>query len=162
MKITFIQTGGTIDKDYPRKMGGYAFEIYEPAVKRILERLKPEFDYEIISVLKKDSQDITDDDREKIFQSCMACDNNKIIITHGTDTVIDTAKTLSKITDKLIILTGSFKPERFSDTDAHVNIGVAIGAINILESGVYISMNGRVIPWNRVKRNTDNSRFIET
>lgn len=69
-KITFIQTGGTIDKDYPKTTKGYAFEIAEPAVKRILEKLNPSFEYEIISVLKKDSLDITNQDRQKILDTC--------------------------------------------------------------------------------------------
>ncbi|MDO9575611.1 MAG: asparaginase domain-containing protein, partial [bacterium] len=92
MKITFIQTGGTIDKDYPKLAKGYGFEIGEPAVKRILEKVNPNFGFEIISILKKDSLDITDEDREKIYEVCVKADSDKIIITHGTDTMIETAK----------------------------------------------------------------------
>ena len=86
MKIVFIQTGGTIDKDYPKIKNGYAFEIAEPAVKRILQKANPNFDFETISVLKKDSLDITEEDREKISAACQKASSDKIIIMHVTDT----------------------------------------------------------------------------
>ena len=161
MKITFIQTGGTIDKDYPKLAKGYGFEIGEPAVKRILEKVNPNFGFEIISILKKDSLDITDEDREKIYEVCVKADSDKIIITHGTDTMIETAKKLSEIKNKVIILTGAMKPEKFSDSDASFNIGTAIGAVNILENGVYIAMNGRIYSWDRCKRDLKTGQFIE-
>jgi L-asparaginase len=161
MKITFIQTGGTIDKDYPKTIGGYAFEISEPAVKRILEKLNPSFEYEIISLFKKDSQDITEEDREKIYKTCKELENDRIIITHGTDTLIETAEELRDIKEKVIILTGAFKPEKFTDSDAHINVGVAIGAVNVLNDGVYITMNGRIYPWDKVKRDPKTGKFIE-
>lgn len=161
MKITFIQTGGTIDKDYPKLAKGYGFEIGEPAVKRILEKVNPSFRFEIISVLKKDSLDITEEDKEKIYEVCVKADNDKIIITHGTDTMIETAKKLSAIKNKVIILTGAIKPERFSDSDASFNIGTAIGAVNILENGAYIAMNGRIYSWDRCKRDLKTGQFIE-
>ena len=160
MKIAFIQTGGTIDKDYPRVTKGYAFEISEPAVKRILEKLNPSFEYDVISILKKDSLDITKNDREKIFETCKKIKSNKIIITHGTDTMLDTAKKLSSIKEKTIIITGAMRPERFSNSDAPINIGVAIGAINVLLNGIYISMNGKIFSWDRCKRN-QSGQFIE-
>ncbi len=162
MKIIFIQTGGTIDKDYPQKIGGYPFEISEPAVKRILEKLNPSFEYEIISVCRKDSQDITDEDREKIYKTCKELKNDKIIITHGTDTLIGTAKKLNDLKNKVIILTGAVKPEKFTDSDAPINVGVAIGAINVLKEGIYIAMNGRVLMWDRVKRDSETGQFIES
>ena len=161
MKIIFIQTGGTIDKDYPRTKKGYAFEITEPAVKRILQKANPNFDYEIILLLKKDSLDITQEDRNKIRQTCQETHGNKIIITHGTDTMIQTAKKLSNIKNKTIILTGATKPEKFTDSDAPFNVGTAIGAINILNNGTYIAMNGRIYPWNKVKRNPKTGQFVE-
>jgi L-asparaginase len=160
MKIVFIQTGGTIDKDYPRTVRGYAFEITEPAVKRILERVNPNFEYEIITVTRKDSLDLTEEDREKIYEVCKKVDCKRIIITHGTDTMIETAKKLSTIKGKVIILTGAFKPERFKDSDADFNVGVAVGAVNVLEEGVYIAMNGRVYRWDEVRRN-ESGMFVE-
>ncbi len=149
MTITFIQTGGTIDKDYPAgdNNHGYSFEITTPAVKRILEKIKPlDFDYEVIECLKKDSLDITDDDRKKIKETCLEIENDKIIITHGTDTMNQTAKFLGDITGKTIILTGAMRPEKFTDSDADFNVGVAIGALYGLDNGVYVAMNGQIKP----------------
>lgn len=161
MRIVFIQTGGTIDKDYPRKERGYAFEIGEPAVERIIQKAHPNFDYKVISVLKKDSLDIAESDREKIYKACIKADSKRILITHGTDTMIETAKKLSAIKNKVIILTGAMKPEKFSDSDAAFNVGTAIGALNVLGKGVYIAMNGRIYPWNKVERNRETGQFVE-
>lgn len=161
MEILFIQTGGTIDKDYPKTTKGYAFEISEPAVKRILEKLNPDFKYEVISVLKKDSLEITEEDRNKILKACQQSDIKKIIITHGTDTMLETAKKLSVIKDKTIIITGAMRPERFSNSDASINVGMAIGAINVLESGIYLAMHGKILLWNKCKRNLETGQFIE-
>lgn len=159
MKITFIQTGGTIDKDYPRTKKGYAFEIGEPGAKRILERLNPSFEYEIISVLKKDSLDITDEDRVKLLETCQQLDSDKIIITHGTDTMVETAKVLGEIRNKTIIITGAMRPEMFSNSDAGINLGVAIGAIETVEAGVNIAMHGRVMYWKKCQRNLENGKY---
>ena len=161
MKIAFIQTGGTIDKDYPKATGGYAFEIAEPAVKRILQRVNLNFDWEIISILRKDSQDITEEDRQKIRDACERAEADKIIVTHGTDTMIETARELCSIKDKVIVLTGAMKPEKFIDSDASFNLGVAVGAINVLRQGVYIAMNGRIYPWDIAKRNSRTGQFVD-
>ncbi len=160
MKITFVQTGGSIDKDYPRATKGYAFEIGEAAVKRILKRLNPNFDYEVVPLLQKDSLDMTDGDREKIHLTCENA-GNRVIVTHGTDTMLKTAEKLSDIDGKVIILTGATKPELFKNSDAEFNIGTAIGAINVLEDGVYIAMNGRVYAWDEVKRDERTGKFVE-
>jgi L-asparaginase len=161
MKLTFIQTGGTIDKDYPKTTKGYAFEIAEPAVKRILEKLNPAFEYGVISALKKDSLDITEQDREKILKICKETDSKRIIITHGTDTMLDTAKVLSQIKDKTIIITGAMRPERFSNSDAPITVGMAIGAVNVLESGIYIAMHGKILTWDKCKRDMKTGQFEE-
>jgi L-asparaginase len=162
MKIVFIQAGGTIDKDYPRAQKGYAFEIGEPAVKRILEKAHPSFDFEVVSLLKKDSLDMTEKDRNRILEACQKTDADKIVITHGTDTMIETAKKLSRIKNKAIVLTGAMKPEKFSDSDASFNVGAAVGALNVLSRGVYIAMNGRILLWNKVKRDERTGRFVES
>ena len=159
MKITFLTTGGIIDKDYASKAGVYNFEISEPAVERILKTINPNFDFEIISILKKDSLDLNDEDRQLTYDNCKNIQNDKIIITHGTDTMVNTAKKFSDIKNKTIILVGSSKPERFKDSDAPVNIGVAIGAVNCLKPGVYITMNGRVYNWNNCKKDKITGQF---
>jgi L-asparaginase len=160
MKITFITTGGTIDKDYPKGAGAYGFEIGEPAVKRILEQLVPNFEYEIVSVFKKDSLDINDNDRRKIIEACKNADSDNIIITHGSDSILATARELDVIKDKTIILIGSFRPEWFKDSNAHFNIGFALGAIGYLIPGVYVAMHGQVFSWERCSREEGSGRFI--
>ncbi|MFH0867589.1 MAG: asparaginase domain-containing protein [Bacteroidota bacterium] len=136
MGILFIQTGGTIDKDYPRAVKGYAFEITEPAIINIIERIHPGFEYKVISLMRKDSGDITESDRKKILKFCRNTSYKKIIITHGTDTIIKTAQLLTSIKNKTIILTGAFKPENFKNSDADFNVGFAIGALNHAPDGV--------------------------
>lgn len=162
MKIVFIQAGGTIDKDYPRTQKGYAFEIGDPAVKRILGRAHPSFDFEVISLLKKDSLDMTEKDRDRILEACQKTDADKIVVTHGTDTMIETARKLSNVRNKVIVLTGALKPEKFSDSDASFNVGAAVGALNVLSNGVYIAMSGRVLSWDKVSRDGRTGHFVES
>jgi len=161
MKILFIQTGGAIDKDYPKTVKGYGFEITEPSVAGILQKINPAFNYSIISFFKKDSIDITNDDRKKLADFCKKSKYDKIIITHGTDTMIETAKFLSVIKNKTIILTGALKPEKFKDSDADFNVGVAVGGINNISEGVFIAMNGRIFKHDKVKRNLKTGQFME-
>jgi len=153
MKIFFIQAGGTIDKNYTPEgdTHGYNFRIEEPSVSEILNIINPDFEYEIASVVKKDSLDMTDEDRQAILKKCKKVIWDKIIITHGTDRFVKTAEVLSEIKNKTIILTGAHKPEKFKNSDADFNIGVAIGAISNLKQGVYISLNGIVYPWDKYK-----------
>jgi L-asparaginase len=159
MKVLIIQTGGTIDKDYPEKNKGYAFEIDEPAAARILENAEAGFDYEIHSLLKKDSLDITDKDRAIIKAVCEQADLSKIIITHGSDTMAQTARFIGDIPGKTIVLTGAYRPERFTNSDAAFNLGVALGAINILKEGTFVAMNGKVMDPARCKKNKKTGRF---
>lgn len=159
MKITFITTGGTIDKAYSKKKGTYNFDILDPSIKRVLINAEPNFEYDIISILKKDSLDLTNNDRQLIFDACKESDNDKIIITHGTDTILDTAKKIAEI-NKVIVLVGASQPERFKETDADFNIGMAVGAMNVVSRGVYVAMNGRVYSWDKCKKH-DSGHFVE-
>ena len=161
MKILFIQMGGTIDKDYPKVWKAYNFEITDPAVTRVLEQANPVFAYQVVSSCKKDSMDITKADRQALKQLCEAAKENHIVITHGTDTMSNTAEFLSKIKEKTIIITGSARPERFSNSDAGFNIGVAVGAIKWVLPGVYIAMNGVVAEWRTVQKDPKTGKFIE-
>lgn len=159
MKILIIQTGGTIDKDYPKTNNGYAFEINEPAAKRILENAFPCFEYEIVSLFRKDSQEITREDRDKLKSYLLNHSVDKILITHGSDTLIETAQFVGNISGKAIVLTGAFIPERFTNSDAAFNIGVAIGALNLMHEGTFIAMNGMVFLANRVEKNANTGMF---
>ncbi len=159
MHITFLQTGGTIDKDYPRTQKGYAFEIGPPAVVRILEKLNPSFSYEIQTVLQKDSLDITEQDRLELQEVCANSAANNLIITHGTDTLLETAAALADIPNKVIILTGAMRPEQFANSDAPIQVGIAIGAVEYVPAGVYVAMQGRVIPWKSCVRNQETGQY---
>jgi L-asparaginase len=163
MKILFIQTGGSIDKDYPtgEDDDGYSFVITGPAYERILNYVKPSFEFETKTVLKKDSLDITDDDRLMILNACREAQNDRIIITHGTDTMLKTAELLSQINDKTIVITGAMTPELFKNTDADFNLGTAIGGVSVLDCGVYIAMNGLMLRWDKITFNKDSKRFIK-
>lgn len=160
MKITFIQTGGTIDKDYPRATGGWAFEIGEPAAHRILSTLQLSFEYEVITICQKDSLEITDEDRELMHRLIRDHKGKKYIITHGTDTLIETAQFLGeRLKKELVIITGAARPERFKNSDATFNLGCAVGAINNLKKGVYIAMNGVVKRHDKIERDLQTGKF---
>jgi L-asparaginase len=164
-QILVIQTGGTIDKDYPRTIRGYAFEIGEPAAQRVFERVGLELPVVFRTVCRKDSQEITADDRYLIFDCCANAPQQRILITHGSDTLLETAAYLSEFSDlgsKIIVLTGAMKPETFRNSDADFNIGCALGALQSLSiAGVYVSMHGIVARWDLIQRDASTHRFIK-
>lgn len=160
MQILFIQTGGTIDKDYPHTTKGWAFEFGEPAIPRILEKVNPSFDFSVVTAFQKDSLQINEEDREHLADLILQKGFQKNIITHGTDTILETAAFLAgKISDQLVILTGAMRPERFYNSDASLNLGVAIGGANVLDAGVWVSMHGILKPYTEVKRNLETGQF---
>ena len=151
-KITFIQTGGTIDKDYPQGEDhhGYEFKISGAASELVMDKLYRTglvFETEFFSVCKKDSLDMTEEDRKNLKEKIKSIDNDKIIVTHGTDTIQMTAAVLDDITDKVIILTGASLPEKFTLSDADFNFGMACATAQILPAGIYIALDGHVTPW---------------
>jgi L-asparaginase len=156
MKIKVFTAGGTIDKMYSEEKGTLNFSFGKQAVVEIGEtKVKLNFEYNIERLLAKDSLEMTDEDRQLIKKACEGTIVDKILITHGTDTMINTAKVLSTIPNKIIVLTGASQPYRFRESDAEFNIGVAIGALNVLDKGVYISMNGRVYQWDKCEKRSD-------
>jgi len=161
MKIKVFTTGGTIDKIYESTKGSYDFSFGEPAICELVKnKIKLNFEYNTEPLLAKDSLDMDDDDRQLIKKACENTTEDRIFITHGTDTMIDTAKVLSDIKNKVIVLTGASQPWRFRESDAEFNIGVAIGALNALNNGVYIAMNGRVYEWDKCQKLED-GKFVE-
>jgi L-asparaginase len=159
MKIVFITTGGTIDKIYFDAKSGY--EVGDPQVIDILSEAHVAFEYEVHNLFRKDSLEITDDDREEIKSAVRSHDCDRIIVTHGTDTMVETGLALLDCIDKTIVLTGSLWPARFKTSDAEFNLGMAIAAVQTLPPGVYITMNGRVFETRRVRKNRDQNRFEE-
>jgi L-asparaginase len=157
MKITFISTGGTIDKVYFDAKGGYA--VGESQVPEILRESCVTIEYDTMTLMKKDSLDFTDEDRGVIRQAILDSDGSRFVITHGTDTMVETARHLSGIPDKVIVLTGSLSPARFKHSDAIFNVGAAVAAVQCLPAGTYIAMNGRIFTPDRVQKNVEKNCF---
>ena len=118
-----------------------------------------DLDYRLQSLMRKDSLEITDEDRALIRATCEAADQDRIVITHGTDTMAVTAEALLGIPEKTIVLTGSLAPARFRSTDAIFNLGCAIGAVSSAAPGVYVAMHGRVFEAGKVRKNREAGRF---
>src|SRR6056300_938924 len=135
-------TGGTIDKTYFDAQS--EFKIGEPQIARLLHEANVNFDYQVTSLLKKDSLDMSDDDRTAIKEAVFACDARHILITHGTDTMVQTAQAIGDIKDKTVVLVGAMQPARIIASDAVYNIGFACSACQLLPPGVYIAMNGEI------------------
>ncbi len=157
MKIKIYTTGGTIDKVYFDQKSDY--QVGDPQAIGVLERANVVLDYEVESIIKKDSLDFSDEDRELIRKKVASTPLERVVITHGTDTMIDTAKALKNISGKTIVMTGSMYPAQFRDSDAVFNIGGAVTAAQILGPGVYIVMNGRVFKPHQIRKNVELNRF---
>ena len=163
--VLVVGMGGTIDKDYPRTTHGYAFEIDEPAATRVLSGLPfLAVTHTILSVCKKDSTEIDDSDRERLVSAVRRSEALRIVVTHGTDTMIDTAKHLQAsgaAAGKAVAFTGAMKPERFKDSDASFNLGSAVGVTSLLSPGsVVVCMGGNVIPAEACTRDTESGHFV--
>ena len=159
MRIKFFTTGGTIDKVYFDAKS--EFEVGPPQVLEVVKDANVTFEYEIESILRKDSLDMSEADRQLVRQVVEQEPCSRIVITHGTDTMVQTAQALVGVAGKTIVLTGSMQPARFRVTDAVFNIGTAIGAVQSLPAGVYIAMNGRVFDPRRTRKNLQKNCFEE-
>jgi L-asparaginase len=157
MKIKILATGGTFDKIYYDAKS--EFHIGEPMVTPILEEANVTFDFEVESILKKDSLDIDDEDRENIRLKVQQDPCDRIVITHGTDTMVKTAMCLLEIENKTIVITGAMQPARMRYSDSAYNIGVATTAVQLLDPGVYVAMNGQIFDPRSTSKNVDKSRF---
>jgi len=159
MKIKILTTGGTIDKIYFDSKSDY--QVGDPQASGVLERANVVLDYEVESILRKDSLDFTDEDRALIRKKVAATSSQRLVITHGTDTMIETAKVLEDIPGKTIVMTGSMYPAQFRDSDAVFNLGCAVIGAQILGPGVYIAMNGRIYNPHQARKNVELNRFEE-
>ena len=155
--LLIVTTGGTIDKVYFDDKSDY--QVGEPQIGHILEELGVAFRFRVIPLIRKDSLHIGVADRELLRATIVAQDEDKVLITHGTDTMVETAKVLATIPGKTIVLTGALNPARFRGSDAEFNIGTAVGAVQSLPPGVYIAMNGRIWDPAKVRKNVDANRF---
>lgn len=157
MYIKFLAAGGTIDKVYFDAKSDY--KVGPPNIQAVLDGLSPGFEYTVESVLRKDSLDLTEQDRDAINAAVVKDKARKIVITHGTDTMVATARRLAGIKDKTVVLTGAMEPALFKTSDAVFNIGCAVAAVQTLPPGIYIAMNGRVFSHDRVRKNVRLGRF---
>jgi L-asparaginase len=156
-KIRIIATGGTIDKIYFDAKS--EFQVGEPQVESILQEANLLVPYTLQSLFRKDSLDLTDDDRAVIEQAVREAPERRILLTHGTDTMTQTAARLKDIPNKTIVMTGSMEPARLRTSDAIFNIGTAVTAVQLLGPGVYIAMNGRLFHADQVQKNRDKMVF---
>lgn len=158
--IRIIVTGGTFDKEYNEINGELFFK--NSHVQNMLELGRSRLDLSIRTLMMIDSCDMTEEDRYIIAKNCEKADENRIIITHGTDTMVDTAKFLAKkIKNKTIVLTGAMIPYTFGSSDGLFNLGSAIAFVQTLPHGIYIAMNGRYFDWDNVIKNKKIGEFEE-
>ncbi len=157
MKLHIITTGGTIDKIYFDDKSD--FQVGDPVIGKLLERMQVGFSFTVEPALRKDSLDMTNEDRALIRQRVEQCAEECVLITHGTDGMVSTAKALTGITGKCVVLTGALQPAAFYQTDAIFNVGCAIGAAQSKQAGVYIAMNGQVFDADKVIKNVTANRF---
>lgn len=159
MTLHIFTTGGSIDKTYSTQVSD--FVVGSPQIADVLRDANIAIEYEIHELMRKDSLQITDEDRSHIVEWVRASPYRNILITHGTDTMIQTALALTDIPNKTIVLTGAMQPASFKHGDAEFNIGGAVIAAQSLPDGVYIVMNGRIFNPSSVRKNGTLNRFEE-
>jgi L-asparaginase len=160
MSLRIFITGGTFDKEYNELDGKLFFK--DTHLSEMLKLGRCKVPVEIRTLMLIDSLEMTDADRQIIVEQCRKCKEDRIVITHGTDTMEETARVLGKsITDKTIILTGAMVPYKFGSSDGLFNLGSALAFAETLPRGVYIAMNGRCFMWDNVKKNKKTGEFEE-
>jgi L-asparaginase len=158
MTIKLLITGGTIDKQYNELNGELIFT--QSGIGDMLAQGRARLKLSLETVMLKDSLELDDNDRQQILASCLACDESRIVITHGTDTMVETSQVLAAgIKDKTIVLLGAIVPFQLKKSDALFNLGCAIAAVQTLGNGVYITMNGRVFNYDEVVKNKELGEF---
>ena len=158
-RLRVICTGGTIDKVYFDAKSSY--EVGDPVVAHMFEESEVGFDFEVVSLMKKDSLELTAADRAAIRAAIEAAPERHVIVTHGTDTMPETARALLGIRDKVVVLTGALYPARFRWTDAIFNVGGAVAAVWTLPPGIWVVVNGRVYAGDKVRKDRVHNRFEE-
>ncbi len=160
MSVRILVTGGTFDKEYDEITGQLYFK--DTHIREILGLGRSKLKVKIRTLMLIDSLDMTDEDRTTILDNCKRVDENQIVITHGTDTMTQTAKILAGADfNKTIVLTGAMIPYKFGSSDGLFNLGGALGFAQTLPSGVYIAMNGRCFDWYKVEKNIKTGMFEE-
>ena len=160
MAIRIFITGGTFDKEYNELNGQLFFK--DTHLNEMLKLGRSRVDTEVRTLMMVDSIELSQEDRELIAMNCFKANEDKIIITHGTDTMVETAAVIAeKVKDKTIVLTGAMIPYKFGSSDGLFNLGAAVAFVQTLPVGVYISMNGRIFNWNNCRKNKVKGEFEE-
>ena len=158
--ICIFVTGGTFDKTYDEIHGRLSFA--ETHLPEMLRLGRSRVEVSIRTLMMIDSLDMTDAHRGLIVRSCAECDQSRIVVTHGTDTMVETAAALAHgVSGKTIVLTGAMIPYAFGSSDGLFNLGSALSFAQVLPPGVYIAMNGRYFPWDKVRKNRAAGTFEE-
>lgn len=156
--ILLLTTGGTIDKLYFDALS--EFQIGDTIISRLLELARVSYPFEVREVLRKDSLDMTDADRALVAAEVASAANKRIVITHGTDTMTQTAAALASIADKTVVLVGALSPARMAESDAAFNLGMAFATAQVAPPGVYITMNGTVFRADEVMKDRAKGAFV--
>lgn len=159
--VRIFVTGGTFDKEYDENTGNLFFK--DTHLRDMLKLARCRMSVEVRTLMMVDSLEMDDHDRELILNQCRKCDRDRMVITHGTDTMAVTARVLGEaaITDKTIVLMGALIPFAFGSSDGLFNLGAALAFAQSLPAGVYVAMNGRIFDWNNVRKNRDIGAFEE-
>jgi len=160
MAIRILVTGGTFDKEYNERTGQLYFK--DTHLAEMLQHGRSRVEVTIRTVMMIDSLEMTDADRALIVQNCLQSPEDRIVITHGTDTMTETAAAIARgVTGKTIVLTGAMIPWAFGSSDGLFNLGSALSFVQALPPGVYVAMNGKFFPWDRVRKNPERGEFEE-
>ena len=160
MAIRILVTGGTFDKEYNEHTGQLFFK--DTHIAEMLRLGRSRVEVTIRTVMMIDSLEMTDADRALIVQNCLQSKEDRIVITHGTDTMTETAAALARaVSGKTVVLTGAMIPDAFGSSDGLFNLGSALSFVQVLPAGVYIAMNGKCFPWDRVRKNRERGEFEE-
>ncbi len=160
MKIKVLATGGTLDKRYNPLNGELIFS--QTSINELIKQSRNTVKIDLEILMLKDSLEMNDEDRKIISQACIKSEEKHIVITHGTDTMVESAQTIAKsiASDKIVVLLGAMVPYQFKQSDALFNFGCAITAVQILSPGVYITMNGQVFDYREVQKNRTIGEFV--
>ena len=158
--IRIFVTGGTFDKTYDEIDGTLTFR--DSHLNEMLQLGRSQVDVSVRTLMMVDSLAMTPDDRAIIVRNCQTCTESRIVVTHGTDTMVETAAAIAAgVPNKTVVLTGAMVPYAFGSSDGLFNLGSALSLAQVLPSGVYIAMNGRHFPWDRVRKNKEAGIFEE-
>lgn len=158
MSVLILTTGGTIDKLYFDALSEY--QIGDSVVERLLKTARVALPFRVEEVMRKDSLELTDADRATIAQAVADAPEQRIVITHGTDTMTDTAQALAGRTDKTVVLVGALAPARFAESDATFNLGMAFATAQVAGPGVWIAMNGTIFDGTKVRKDRSINSFV--